>query len=87
MIVLGIKGCLFKIIPTLINKIAKPKGKLLPGKDTGKRKGATSIMHDNKLPCSPIRSKKSSNVIPSTGISKDILETVSDTLSLLESLK
>ncbi len=69
MIVFGIKGCLFKIIPTFINKIAKPNGKLLPGNDTGKRNGATSIMHDNKPPCSPMSSKKSSNVIPSTGIS------------------
>jgi len=83
MIVLGIKGCLLKIIPTLISTIAKPKGILLPGNETGKRNGATSTIQDNKPPCSPMSSKKSLNVIPSFGISKEILETVSEVLSFL----
>ena len=55
----GMNGCLFKIIPTFINSIAKPNGKLLPGIDTGKRNGATRTRQDSKPPCSPMSSKKS----------------------------
>ena len=82
----GIRGCFLEIIPIFINNIAKPNGKLLPGRDTGKRNGATSTIHEINPPFSPISSKKSLNVIPSVGISKDILETVADALSLVDSL-
>lgn len=82
MILLGINGCLLEIIPTLINKIANPNGILLPGNETGNKNGATSIIHDNNPPCSPINSKKSLNVIPSFGISEDNLETVAEALSV-----
>ena len=81
---LGIRGCLLRIIPIFIRIIANPNGVLLPGIETGNRKGATRIRQDSKPPCSPMSSKKSLKVIPSEGISLDILETESDALSLVE---
>ncbi len=60
--------------------MANPNGKLLPGIDTGSKKGATSTVHEIKNPCSPMSSKKSLKVMPSEGSSKDILETKSEVL-------
>jgi hypothetical protein len=73
------------MIPTFMSNIPNPNGMLLPGKDTGKRKGATRIIQVKSPPCSPISCKKSLKVIPSEGISKDILVTVSEVLSFSES--
>jgi len=84
MILLGMSGCLSRIIPTFISNIASPNGELLPGIDTGNRNGATRTRQDSKPPCSPMSSKKSLKFIPSAGISLDILETESDALSLVE---
>ena len=80
MILRGMSGCLSRIIPTFINSIASPNGVLLPGIDTGNRKGAIRIRQDSKPPCSPMSSKKSLKFIPSPGISLEILETESDAL-------
>ena len=78
---LGIKIGLLKIISLLIRNIAVPKGILVPGIDTGSRKGAVKTIHDMKRPRSPIISIKSSKVIPSDGISDEIPDSTTENFS------
>ena len=68
----GIKIGLLKIILRLNKNIADPKGMLIPGIETGNKKGAVKIIHDMKIPRSPIISRNPSNVIPSSGIFVEI---------------
>lgn len=53
---------------TQIKNMARPKGMLLPGIDTGSKKGPVKIMQVNNWPSSPIISKKSFRVVPSSEI-------------------
>lgn len=46
--------------------MAKPNGILLPGIDTGSKKGPVKMMQVNNWPSSPIISKNSFNVAPSS---------------------
>ena len=68
----GIKIGLSNIILILNKKIAEPNGMLIPGTETGSKKGAVKIMQDMKRPRSPIISRNPSNLIPSSGIFKEI---------------
>lgn len=71
MINLGIKY-LLKILLIPINIIPSPKGMLDPGIDTGIKKGVAKIKQMINPPRSPINSRKSLMVIPSSGILEDI---------------
>jgi hypothetical protein len=51
-----------------IKNMARPKGMLLPGMDTGNKKGPVKTIHENNWPPSPIISKNSFKVNPSLGI-------------------
>ena len=83
---LGSRTGLFDSIPRLIRKIAVPKGMLIPGTETGNRKGAVSIMQDMKSPFSPIMLRKPSNVMPSTGIVEEISLMTCEKCSALSNL-
>ena len=80
----GIIGLFFKIPATFRRIIAIPKGRLLPGIETGNKNGATSIKEVIRTPYSPMSPKKSSKDIPSSGISDDIPLIKSDILSFLD---
>ncbi len=69
---LGIKTVRLNIILILIKNMANPNGMLIPGMDTGSKKGAVKITQDMKRPRSPITSRKSFKVIPSPGIFEEI---------------
>jgi len=69
---LGIKTGLSDSIPRLIRNIADPKGMLIPGIETGSKNGAVKIMQDMNSPRSPIISRNSSKLIPSSGIFEEI---------------
>lgn len=66
--------------------IAKPNGELLPGIDTGNKKGAIRIKQEIKPPCSPIRSRNSLKLIPSSGICLDMSEIILEVDSVVDSL-
>lgn len=68
----GINTGLSDAIPRLIKNMADPNGMLIPGTDIGSKNGAVSIIHDIKSPRSPIMSRKSFKVIPSSGIFEEI---------------
>ena len=69
---LGIKIGLLNPILILNKNMAVPKGILLPGIETGSKNGAVKIIQDIKSPRSPIISRNSSKVIPSSGIFEEI---------------
>lgn len=65
-------GGLLSVIPILINNTAKPRMELLPGMDIGNKNGDINRMHDKNMPLSPVSSRKSLKVIPSSEIFEEI---------------
>lgn len=86
MTILGINGWVLVSIAMFMSIMANPNGKLLPGIDTGSKNGATRIKQDIKPPCSPISSKNSLKLTPSSGICSDTPEIILEVDSVVDSL-